>query len=87
MIRYGKNVAKIILRRGTPVWHFVVHQVPTYPEEIYKHFEEVGITDYSVMIKRDDDSLELTSEKKSFEEYPRLIFAVRKSGEETFKRE
>src|SRR5262245_32669729 len=44
LIRYGKNVAKIILRRGTPVWHFVVHHVPTYPEEIYKHFKEVGTT-------------------------------------------
>jgi len=78
MITYGKNMAKIILRRGTPVWNSIVFEVPTYPETLYKHFEQIGVLRFQVMIWRDDRTLELRDEKSAFEDYDRLVFIVNK---------
>lgn len=75
---YAKNIAKIILRRGTPVWHLIVYEVPTYPENLYEHFKQIGISDFQVMVRKADDTLELKGQKGSFEEYNRLVFVVRK---------
>ena len=78
MIRYGKNMAKIILRRGTPVWHSIVYEVPTYPESLYEHFRQIEISDFQVMVRRDDHTLQLRNEKRSFRDYDRLVFVVNK---------
>jgi len=79
VIRYGKNVAKIILRHGTPQWHSVVYEVPTYPETLYKHLEHSGFADFQVMVARDDHSLELRDERKPLSEFDRLIFVINKN--------
>jgi len=79
VIRYGKNVAKILLRHGTPQWHSVVYEVPTYPETLYRHLDQIGVHNYRVMIARPDHSLELRDERKPFSEYDRLIFVITKS--------
>lgn len=40
IFRYTKNIAKVFLHRGTPVWYSFVYEVPTYPGVIYKHFRD-----------------------------------------------
>ena len=72
------NVAKMVLRRGSPNWHFVVHEVPTYPESIYEHLKERQISNFRVMVKKEDESIETRNELGSFEQFPRLVFVVRK---------
>jgi ubiquinone/menaquinone biosynthesis C-methylase UbiE len=79
MIRYGKNVAKLILRRGTPQWHSVVYEVPTYPESLYRHLDRIGVSYFQVMAAREDHSLELKDERKPFAEFDRLIFVIVKN--------
>ena len=76
VIRYGKNMAKIILRRGTPLWHPVVYEVPTYPETLYRHLDQIGVSDYHVMIAGKDHRLEPRDERTSFSEFARLIFVI-----------
>lgn len=78
LLRYGKNIAKIMLRRGTPIWHNFTHEVPTYPEAIYQHFENRQIKDFKVMVKKEDESLEPRNEISSFRDFARLVFVVRK---------
>jgi ubiquinone/menaquinone biosynthesis C-methylase UbiE len=76
VIRCGKNVAKIILGRGSPQWHSVVYEVPTYPETLYKHLEQIGVSSYKVMAVRADHSLEPKDERKPFTEFDRLLFVI-----------
>ena len=79
VIHYGKNVAKLILRRGTPQWHSVVYEVPTYPETLYEHLDQIGVSDFQVMVAREDHSLELRDERKPFSEFDRLVFVINKN--------
>lgn len=78
IVRYAKNIAKIVLRRGAPIWHSVVYEVPTYPESIYKHFKERQITNFQVMVRKEDESIETRNELGSFRDFGRLVFIVRK---------
>ena len=79
VIHYGKNVAKLILRRGTLQWHSVLYEVPTYPETLYGHLDQIGVSDFQVMVAREDHSLELRDERKPFSEFDRLVFVINKN--------
>ena len=46
---YLKDILKIISRNGVPDWTNTIHEVPIYPEIIYKHLEGIGIKKYQVM--------------------------------------
>lgn len=77
MIRYAKEVvAWIILRGRTPIWNLGVHEVPTYPENIYEHLKENRISNFQVMVRCDDESIETRSEVSSFENFARLVFTI-----------
>ena len=80
IIRYAKNIAKIFLRKGIPNWDWnaVVHEVPTYPASIYDHFKENNISNFSVMVKKANGSIEEINEFSSFKNFARLVFIVRK---------
>lgn len=76
VLRLGKNIIKLIVRRDNLVWNPIVHEVPTYPETIYKYISQKGVKEYDIMVKKEDESLEKKFERKSFEEFPRMIFSV-----------
>ena len=79
MVRYAKElVACIILRRRAPIWNLGVHEVPTYPESIYQHLKESRISNFQVMVRYDDESIETKDEVSSFENFARLVFAITK---------
>lgn len=79
IVRCAKNVyAKVILRQEIPIWCFIVHEVPTYPESIYEHLKDRNITDFKVMVKKEDESIEPRNEWGSFRDFGRLVFVVRK---------
>lgn len=78
IIRIAKNIAIVVLHRGTPNWHFVVHEVPTYPESIYEHFKESHISNFHAMVKREDESIETRNELGSFKDFARLVFVIKK---------
>ena len=81
LFRYTKNILKIILRNGIPDWTNVVHEVPTYPEIIYKHLKELNVKSYSIMVKSNaDSSLKAMNEIGSFKDYSRLVFVVWKKS-------
>lgn len=82
IIRYAKNVATAVVNRSIPAWHAIwhtnVYETPTYPESIYKHLEERGISDFQVMTVKENESIETTSELGSFRDFGRLGFVLRK---------
>lgn len=75
---YIKNVIKVILRRGVPNWHFIVFEVPTYPESVCEHLKNKRISDYQIMVVKEDGSIELRNEVDFFKDFKRLIFSVKK---------
>ena len=78
IIRYSKNICKIILRRGTPDWHNFCYEVPTYPESIYDYFRQKNISNFCVLVKKGDESLEAEGNTGSFKEFGRLVFVLEK---------
>lgn len=76
IIRYSKNVAKIILRRGTPVWRSIVYETPIYPEAIYEFLRARQISNFQVMVTNEDASLQPRSELDSFADFARLVFVI-----------
>ena len=82
VIKFAKNIASAILHRSAVNWHFlfhyVVHEVPTYPEHIYQHLSEMGVATFQVMVKEEDESIHAVNGLGSFEEFGRLIFVLRK---------
>lgn len=74
-----KNIAKVILNRGTPDWSIVCcHEVPVYPEVIYKYLYNYPLCTFDIYVKNDDESLEIKKELSSFSQYGRLVFVLRK---------
>jgi len=76
VIRYAKNIAKFILRRGTVTWDFVLYEVPTIPESIFQCLKDDGINNFGVLARKDDDSIEVVDARAGFAEFSRLVFAV-----------
>ncbi len=78
--KFCKNLAKIALFKGVPDWHFVVHEVPTYPHDVYQYLKECRYPNtFQVYLRENDDSLKITQEHSSFAGYGRLVFVVLKS--------
>lgn len=78
ILLYIKNIAKIVLRRGVPIWHSVVFSAPTYPESVYRHLKEREVTSFRVMVEKADESIETINEPGPLSDFGRLIFFVRK---------
>ena len=79
IIRYASNIATIILRRKQiPIWSSVVSEVPAYPEDIYEHLKKSGISNFQIMVRNEDESIEARNELGSFENFARLVFAITK---------
>ena len=76
--RYVKNIAAVILRRGTPNWHFVVYEVPVYPESIYEHLKGKQISNFKVLIVKENEVIEVGNELGSIGPFSRLVFAIEK---------
>lgn len=80
LIRYAKNIAKILLKRGVQHWGSTVWETPTYPEEIYNHLSSKNLTNYKILARKDDDSLEIQTKIESPSTYKRLIFTIIQSS-------
>ena len=78
MMTYAKNIVKVMLHHGTPVWNPIVYEVPTFPESLYGHFDQIGITGFQVMARSNGGTLDLRAGKKPFKEDDRLIFVIEK---------
>jgi ubiquinone/menaquinone biosynthesis C-methylase UbiE len=78
IIRVLKNIAKIILRKGTPKWHFIVYENPSFPERIYAHLKEKNIEDFQIMVRNDDETIKKMNTIDNFPNFGRLIFVIRK---------
>ncbi len=75
IIRWSKNIIKLLLRKGPVVWNYEVHETPTYPESIYMHLKELDIKEWKVMARTKEEKIEI-KESAPLEKYARLIFVV-----------
>jgi SAM-dependent methyltransferase len=72
-----KNLIKIAIGRGTPSWHFIVYETPSYPEDIYKMLKENSrVSSYNLYGRTDNDALKLLPSSSAFPEYSRLVFVA-----------
>lgn len=78
IIRKFRMIPIKILRPGTPDWGLIVHEIPTYPEDIYNYLKKKQISDLQIMVRKENDSIETSTEIGSFKDYARLVFAIRK---------
>jgi len=78
-LTYLKNILKIISRNGVPDWTNTIHEVPIYPEIIYKHLEDIGIKNYKIMVNLDKNIyLKNKDNINELKDYSKLIFVIRK---------
>ena len=78
LLRYTKNIFKILFKKGVPDWTNVVHEVPTYPETIYKHLKKANIKNYTIMTRLNDEKILIMDAADSFKDYSRIIFSFKK---------
>ena len=72
-----ENVVKILLRKGTPDWNFVIHEVPTYPEDVCNYLKKFNLTNiFRILARKEDGTLKETKGVSLCKEYDRLIFAI-----------
>lgn len=72
-----KNIAKVILRRRTIDWHFVVYETPTYPEGFYGHLRTHSkVRDFSVFTRNQDGSLLEQKEVGPLPDWDRIVFVI-----------
>jgi len=70
-----KNLIKIAIRRGTPCWHFMVYETPTYPEDICQMLEEnLRVRSYNLYGRMENNTLDQLSTPSL--EYDRLVFVA-----------
>lgn len=78
MLRYIKNMVKIILRRSPVIWGFVVHETPTLANELCAYLRKKEIKCFYVMSMNCDGQLETRNDYDAFKEFPRLVFVLQK---------
>jgi len=78
LVRFGKNIIKLILKNKVPDWTNIVYEVPTYPEIIIKYLRDKKIDNYNIMVKsKKNYGLEVKNDLTSIKDYPRLVFVIR----------
>jgi len=78
VIRCIKNSLKLVLRRGPIVWGFVVHETPTFSKNICTFLRKKGVKEFFVLAMNADGMFETRNEFDFFEDFPRLVFVIRK---------
>jgi len=82
LIVFAAEIVQAVLQRHSVNYHFlfhpVVHEVPVYPESIYEYLKRKDISGFQVMVRKEDESLEMGCELGRFEDFDRLVFVVRK---------
>jgi len=74
---HARNLAKLVLRRGTPNWHAINYEVPTDPVGVLEYLRRSG-RDTVVVLGRDetDQTLQKVDNLATLPDYPRLVFAI-----------
>jgi ubiquinone/menaquinone biosynthesis C-methylase UbiE len=74
-----KNSVKFILQKGTQDWPFIISQTPSDPIAIYDMLKDrLNVEQINIYTWHDESMIDLGSVNKEYEEYPRLIFVVKK---------
>ena len=76
---HARNLAKVVLRRGSPNWHAVNFEVPTDPALVLRSFGERGVDDVTILGRDEaDQTLHKVGADQPLEAIPRLVFAARR---------
>lgn len=76
LARYARNVGKIILRQGPPVWGAITPETPTDPREVVTLLGRLAAR-WEVFVRRPDGSLERRDLAASWADAERLVFLAR----------
>ena len=76
---HARNLAKALLRRGTPNWHAVNYEVPTDPAVVLAVLADHGVGDVTLFGRDEaDQSLLKVYRDQPLEPFARLVFAARR---------
>jgi ubiquinone/menaquinone biosynthesis C-methylase UbiE len=76
-IQFIFNIAKFLLQRGALNWRGIIHEVPSYPQEISAHLEE-NVESIEWFIMSDSSKLEICDDFSKLKNYEKITFVVRK---------
>jgi SAM-dependent methyltransferase len=76
---HTRNLAKVVLRRGTPNWHAVNYEVPTDPAVVLAALADNMVSEVTVFGRDESDqSLHKVGANQPLEPFARLVFAARR---------
>jgi len=76
-IRYGKNVAKMALRRGFPDWSSVVREVPSDWRAVSAQLRSRGIKELALLGRDPEANLETIRDDSRVNGFARLVYVGR----------
>jgi len=76
-LRYGKNLAKVVLRRGFPDWSSVVREVPSDWRAIGAQLQSRGVKEIRLLGRDPDANLEPIPDDSHANEFARLLYIGR----------
>ena len=77
-LRYAKNVAKLIIRRGPVKWTHVVYETSTDPQIVYGALTQGDASVFDVLARDKDGSIGPGGRAGRFENHEKLLFVVQK---------
>ena len=79
LLRFIKNILKIILGKGVPDWTNVIYEIPIYPEIVKKYLEKKEVKNYNIMILPNEDKiLENADKVENLINYKKIIYVITK---------
>lgn len=78
-VRYFKNIIKFLLKKGLIDWTQTIHETPSNPSDIFMYFREMGITNYDIFVRLNNEKLKKIEQVKDLKNYSRLVFSIFKN--------
>lgn len=79
---FGKSLIALhrgVIKKRGAIWQdFVVHETPTYPEQVYAYLSQTEISSYNVLVVDANSSLLQCDELDELERFARVVFVLRK---------
>ncbi|MBN1161370.1 MAG: class I SAM-dependent methyltransferase [Dehalococcoidales bacterium] len=83
-VTFIRNFIGMILGKRAFNWHFlfhyVVHEVPIYPQDVLQHLRDKGINGVEVMVRQADGTISAADNPGPLPDFPRLVFVIKRNG-------
>ena len=71
-----KNTVKLVIRRGSQDWRYIISQTPSDPESVLGHLRKRKVKGVQVCVQDNDSLKEAGNISDHYKDYSRLVFVV-----------